>query len=314
MAESGSSQPVWSTLQISMISWAARDNGRNPGPASEPDVGQDGQGEGEMLMVGLDWNTQVTEAAGVECLIGETLGHSRNAGIALGTPDAPLSGERSAWVAITDTATGGIWGKEAVSTFYEALSTEGGSGGAGECGEIREMQERGRAKKRGMYRRKIVDLFTSPTLRGRPANHSMASSSSDQVRTTGKKGNVTVCVTLVRFSIAPKQLGSDLELLLNDNLHVESRKNSSTGKCIQGPTVHLVHRCFERLLFLLAVRGAYLRSLTSTNSLFLQAMAEERTAITTRHERMNREGEGRCVHKDKYGEEKEEEETRLKKG
>lgn len=46
-------------------------------------------------MVGLDWNTQVTEAAVVECLIGETLGHSRNAGIALGTPDGLGAIERA---------------------------------------------------------------------------------------------------------------------------------------------------------------------------------------------------------------------------
>lgn len=32
VSRSGSSQPVWSTLQISIISWAARDNGRNAGP------------------------------------------------------------------------------------------------------------------------------------------------------------------------------------------------------------------------------------------------------------------------------------------
>lgn len=38
-------------------------------------------------MVALDWKTRVTEPAGADCLIEETLGHSGKAGIALGTPD-----------------------------------------------------------------------------------------------------------------------------------------------------------------------------------------------------------------------------------
>lgn len=42
----------------------------------------------EILVVGLDCKTQVTEEAGVDYLIGETLGHRGNVGIALGTPDS----------------------------------------------------------------------------------------------------------------------------------------------------------------------------------------------------------------------------------
>ena len=38
-------------------------------------------------MLALDWKTRVTEPAGADCLIEETPGHSRSAGIALGTPD-----------------------------------------------------------------------------------------------------------------------------------------------------------------------------------------------------------------------------------
>ncbi len=43
VSRSGSSQPVLSTLQISIISWAARDNGRNSRPDLELDVGRDRQ-------------------------------------------------------------------------------------------------------------------------------------------------------------------------------------------------------------------------------------------------------------------------------
>lgn len=40
-----------------------------------------------ILVVGVEWKTQVTEVTGVDYLIEETLGHTRNVGIALGTSD-----------------------------------------------------------------------------------------------------------------------------------------------------------------------------------------------------------------------------------
>lgn len=41
----------------------------------------------EVLVVGLDWKTQVTEEAGVYYVIGQTVHHRKNVVMSLGSPD-----------------------------------------------------------------------------------------------------------------------------------------------------------------------------------------------------------------------------------